>query len=86
MLATIQDARRFDSCNATSGFGLLTPLQIFTRAEHLRLNDLPIVHTQGLTECRRHQLNHSTAVHYKCHLCDKTFVRQDLLTRHAERQ
>ncbi|RPA80466.1 hypothetical protein BJ508DRAFT_129738 [Ascobolus immersus RN42] len=44
--------------------------KIFTRAEHLR----------------RHQLNHSTEVVYKCEICDKKFVRQDLLSRHQERQ
>ncbi|KAF8252752.1 hypothetical protein K440DRAFT_359367 [Wilcoxina mikolae CBS 423.85] len=44
--------------------------KVFTRAEHLR----------------RHQLNHSTEVYYKCDMCERTFVRQDLLTRHTERQ
>lgn len=34
----------------------------------------------------RHQLNHSTEVYYKCEMCDRTFVRQDLLSRHTERQ
>ncbi|KAF8429611.1 hypothetical protein EV426DRAFT_570676 [Tirmania nivea] len=43
--------------------------RIFTRAEHLR----------------RHQLNHNTDVYFKCDLCDRTFVRHDLLLRHQER-
>jgi hypothetical protein len=38
------------------------------------------------TYSRRHQLNHSTEVVYKCEICDKKFVRQDLLSRHQERQ
>ncbi|KAI5788908.1 hypothetical protein DFH27DRAFT_214505 [Peziza echinospora] len=44
--------------------------KIFTRAEHLR----------------RHQLNHNTDVYFKCNMCDRTFVRHDLLSRHQERQ
>ncbi|KAI3318015.1 hypothetical protein HD806DRAFT_513428 [Xylariaceae sp. AK1471] len=46
------------------------PAKTFTRAEHLR----------------RHQLSHKPAA-YQCHYlgCDKTFHRQDLLTRHTQR-
>jgi len=40
----------------------------------------------GSNGLRRHQLNHSTEVYYKCDMCERTFVRQDLLTRHTERQ
>ncbi|ORY65474.1 fungal-specific transcription factor domain-containing protein [Pseudomassariella vexata] len=41
----------------------------YSRAEHLY----------------RHQLNHNPKNIYKCHLCNRTFVRQDLCNRHKDR-
>lgn len=50
----------------------LTPLQVFTRAEHRR----------------RHELNHNPEASYRCTTqgCKKAFHRADLLARHMERQ
>lgn len=50
----------------------LTPLQVFTRAEHRR----------------RHELNHNPEASYRCATqgCKKAFHRADLLARHMERQ
>lgn len=50
----------------------LTPLQVFTRAEHRR----------------RHELNHNPEASYRCATegCNKAFHRADLLVRHMERQ
>ncbi|KAI9753359.1 MAG: hypothetical protein M4579_005184 [Chaenotheca gracillima] len=45
--------------------------KVFTRAEHLR----------------RHQWNHKSEGRFKCEMpnCERTFYRQDLLTRHIDR-
>ena len=67
--------------------------KVFTRAEHRRyamaLRSCNILcFTANAVSTRRHELNHDPEARYSCTYdgCKRAFHRQDLLSRHMERQ